>query len=162
MSGIGAIGERLRTQDNRCTAEPMFCVQEFHKDIGYDADYTDDVVWIDMSNGESEEVEPESPGAEKFGYKERWETVMVAFTEAGCNEYIRLNGHNHSGKLRIFTESFRRCPEMIAIREMLMRKPPDFDAALKKAWKAYEDKHSYSEFASGFRAGFDAGRGVAK
>jgi hypothetical protein len=46
-------------------------------------------------------------------------------TEAGCQEYLRLNGHNdrrraHNGEVQIYVESFNRCPEMIAIREALM------------------------------------------
>lgn len=54
---------------------------------------------------------------------------MVAFTEGGCQEYIELNGHNdrsraHKGEIRIYAESFRRCPEMIAIREWLMARRP--------------------------------------
>ena len=56
---------------------------------------------------------------------------MVGFTEEGCKEYLRLNGHNersraHNGEIRIYAESFRRCPEMIAIREALMQ--PEFTA----------------------------------
>lgn len=112
------IGERLKTQDNRITQNPMFCVQEKKRDYGYDPTWCDDHVW--MSFECSGEVEPETPGAIKTGYKDRWETVMVAFTEAGCEEYLRLNGHNHRGETRIYVESFNRCPEMIAVREALM------------------------------------------
>lgn len=111
-----ATGERLRTQDNRCTAEPMFCVQEKRRDIGYDANYSDNHVWL----LDGEEVTEDTPDAEKFGYVDRWETVMVAFTEGGCQEYLRLNGHNHHGETRIYADSFRRCPEMISIRQTLM------------------------------------------
>lgn len=123
---LSAISERLRTQDNRITQNPMFCVQIKVREIGYDANYADgDTVWIDMASGDFEEVEFGQPGAEEFGYKDRWETVMVAFTEKGCEEYLELNGHNdrrkaHNGEVRIYVESFNRCPEMIAIREALM------------------------------------------
>jgi hypothetical protein len=125
-SPLVAIAERLRTQDNRCTADPMFCVQILVADVGYDASYSDSYCWY---SGEQTEVVFDVPenldGWEKFGYKERWETVMVAFTERGCEEYLALNGHNdrrraHKGKVRIYAESFRRCPEMLAIREVLM------------------------------------------
>lgn len=115
------IFEHLRTQDNRATAEPMFCVQEHVRDVGYDANYADgNTIWINMESGDYEEVPPNTPGAEEFGFKERWETVMVCFTEEGCKDYLRQNGHNHKGKTRIYVESFRRCDEMIKIRNWLM------------------------------------------
>lgn len=125
------ISERLKTQDNRCTMNPMFCVQIKVRDVGYDAAYSDNPCWYRNSGGDPEVVyddEPEDDGNgewEQFGYKDRWETVMVAFTEKGCEEYLELNGHNdrrraHNGEVRIYVESFRRCPEMIRIREALM------------------------------------------
>lgn len=40
-----AIGERLRTQDNRITESPMFCVQEKVRDYGYDPAWRDDICW---------------------------------------------------------------------------------------------------------------------
>ena len=127
------IADRLRTQDNRITANPMFCVQIKRRDVGYDSDYATGRCWHDSANGETiydDDKEFESPPKgnqwDEFGYVDRWETVMVAFTEAGCEEYIRLDGHNcrsraHNGEVRIYVESFNRCPEMIAIREFLMK-----------------------------------------
>ena len=115
---LSAIGERLRTQDNRYTLNPMFCVKEKHREYGFDTAYADQTVWIDIESGE--ETQPNAPGAEETGYKDRWETVMVAFTEEGCKEYLRLNGHNHRGETRIYVHSWNRCPEMIAIRECLI------------------------------------------
>lgn len=120
-----AIGERLRTQDNRMTSEPMFCLQIRVRDVGYDSNYADgDTVWIDMQSGCYEEVAPNTDGAEEFGYKDRWETVMVAFTEQGIADYMKQDGHNvrrraHNGETRIYVESFNRCREMIKIREYL-------------------------------------------
>lgn len=133
INHLPSITERLKTQDNRATAEPSFCVQVKVRDVGYDANYSDsdNSVWIDMQSGEFEECDKDTPGAEQFGYKDRWETVMVAFTEAGAQDYIRQNGHNHRGELRIYTESFRRCEEMIAIRAFLMTDPAAEIAALR-------------------------------
>lgn len=110
------IGERLKTQDNRITQNPMFCVQERKRDYGYAPHWVGDTVWI----LDGEETTKGHAGAEEVGYKDRWETVMVAFTEEGCKEYLQLNGHNHHGQIRIYVESFNRCPEMIAIRDALM------------------------------------------
>lgn len=122
---LQAISDRLKTQDNRSTANPMFCVQILVRDVGYDPAYASDTVWIDMESGDHQEVPPHTPGAEEFGWKERWETVMVAFTEGGCEEYLNLNGHNvkrkaYKGQVRIYVETWNRCPEMIAIREFML------------------------------------------
>jgi hypothetical protein len=124
------IGERLRTQDNRITEHPMFCVQIKVRDTGYDPDYAEGKCWWNAER--LEVVYDEEPGGDpedwlESGYKDRWETVMVAFTEEGCKEYLELNGHNdrrraYKGEVRIYAESFRRCPEMIAIREALLKK----------------------------------------
>ena len=129
------ISERLRTQDNRCTAEPMFCLQIKMRDTGYDPNYASDIVWIDMQSGDYEEVAPETPGAKAFGYNDRWETVMVAFTEQGLLDYMDLDGHNvkqraHNGETRIYVESFRRCNEMIRVRQALFDVQHHTDATL--------------------------------
>lgn len=122
-----AIGERLRTQDNRITENPMFCVQEKVRDYGYDPAWRDDICWL----LDGEEVS-EGEGDQETGFRDRWETVMVAFTEGGCNEYLALNGHNHRGETRIFAKSFHRCPEMIAIRAALMNEPPCIEVGIER------------------------------
>lgn len=128
---LEAIGKRLQSQDNRCTQNPMFCVQILRRDVGYDPDYASEVCW--KNQYDCEDViydddpnfeEPSGDEWEQFGYVDRWETVMVAFTEKGCEEFLELDGHNvrrraFRGQVRIFVESFNRCPEMIAIREFL-------------------------------------------
>jgi len=114
MTTLEQISHRLKTQDNRITQNPMFCVQEEKRDVGYDSSYADNTCWYHADSGDTVYERPaDETDYEEFGYKDRWETVMVAFTEAGCQEYIELNGHNHQGKLRIYAESFNRCPEMI-------------------------------------------------
>lgn len=132
MDSISEIGVRLKTQDNRITMNPMFCVQIKRRDVGYDSAYSDCRCWHDSANettifddDKDFKGEPEGEEWDEFGYKDRWETVMVAFTEKGCEEYLDLNGHNdrrmaHNGEVRIYVESFNRCPEMIAIRDFLM------------------------------------------
>lgn len=120
-----AIGEKLRTQDNRGTVNPMFCVQEKRRLVGMDAAYSENRCWHDLGNDHTiydddpDFKEPEGPEWDEFGYIDQWFTVMVAFTESACEEYLRLDGHNLK-QSRIYVESFNRCPEMIAIRDMLM------------------------------------------
>ncbi len=43
---FGIIGENIRTQDNRITSDPMFCVYQ-KREIAVDADYDHDrIVWL--------------------------------------------------------------------------------------------------------------------
>lgn len=140
---LNEIGNRLRSQDNRATMtmHPMFCVQIKRRDVGYDTAYSDNKCWRDFANEETvydddkdltsdrRAMLESSDEWDEFGYHDRWETVMVCFTEEGCKEYISQNGHNdrsraHNGEIRIYAESFYRCPEMIAIRESIMKLPP--------------------------------------
>lgn len=128
------IGERLHTQDNRITQNPMFCVRIKIRDFGYDSSYSSGQCWHDSGNEETiydddpDFKQPEGGEWEQFGYRDRWEIVMVAFTEDGCKHYLELNGHNDRsrafrGEVEIYVESFNRCPEMILIREWLMALP---------------------------------------
>lgn len=121
---LAVTGERLRTQDNRCTSNPMFCVQEKVTIYGMDPRWSDDIVWIEIDDGVREIKPPrnrrETDRVQKSAKKSYWHTVMAAFTQEGCKEYLALNGHNHRGETRIYVESWNRCPEMVAIRSALM------------------------------------------
>lgn len=133
-----AIGEQLRTQDNRCTESPMFIVQqkrcfgcepgEGDVDVWHDEDW--EVVHKETSAkldelDEAFEWELEEDQAimlkrhTKRGIKYNWEFCMAAFTEAGCKKYLELNGHNLI-EPRIYAQSWIRCPEMLAVRKFLM------------------------------------------
>lgn len=125
------IGQRLIKQDNRCTANPMFCVQIKVREIGYDSAYSDNTCWYDSANevaiydDDKDFKEPTGIDWEQFGYKDRWETVMVAFSEQGCEEFIErahdLRRQAFRGEVRIYVQSFNRCAEMIYIRESLIK-----------------------------------------
>ncbi len=149
IAEIQSIGLRLRTQDNRITQDPMFCVQEKVKVFGINPLWSDAEVWIDTSDGAVECEAPKDGIATtniiQTGVFEYWKTVMVAFTEGGCEEYLRQNGHNHHGETRIYVESFRRCPEMIAIRKLLMDGGQELplEKELAKAIKE-RDEHAQS------------------
>lgn len=96
-----------------------------------DPDYCDDPVWIDTED-DVIEVDPpddeDNPGdfIVKTGYIDVWEVLMVAFTEEGCKEHLRLNGHNYRRyrKVDIYADTLYRCPEMLAIRKALLSLPP--------------------------------------
>ena len=133
------IGHRLRTQDNRCTADPIFQVRGLRRYYGLDPQWTDDAVWIDTEDGAQEVDPPEDPDSPgdfiiKTGYLDIWEVLMVAFTEEGCKEHLRLNGHNYRRlyqKVDIYASYLNRCPEMIAIRNALMALPAPQDGEVQ-------------------------------
>lgn len=120
------IVDRIKTQDNRCTESPIFLLQIKKRDVGYDPNYCDgDTVWIDMESGDYQETNADAEGSIEFGYRDRWETVMFAFTEHGIIDYMEANGHNvlrraHNGEYQIYADSLFRCREMIRIREYLL------------------------------------------
>ena len=115
------ISERLRTQDNRITADPMFCVQEKIRDYGYHADYADGHIF---AGPEGEEYDSRVPGSRKVYYKDRWESIRAFFTEKAANDYIRSMRHRH-GEMRTYVEAYLRCHEMLRIRAWLMANGKD-------------------------------------
>jgi hypothetical protein len=116
MKELAEIAEQLRTQDNRITADPMFCVQEKIRDWGYHADYADGHMFVDDDGGE---YDTRRPGCRKVYYKDRWETIRAFFTEKAANDYIGSMRHRH-GEMRTYVESYYRCYEMMKIRKWLM------------------------------------------
>jgi hypothetical protein len=152
ISQLASIGYQLRTQDNRITQNPMFCVQEKRRFVGLDSAYSENRCWHDSANqitvydDDEDFKEPEGNEWDEFGYIDQWFTVMVAFTEAGCEEYLRLNGHNLK-EPRIYVESFNRCPEMIAIRDALISNavPELLEAAQKAVSQMAEAGFGYAE-----------------
>ena len=135
---------RLRTQDDRSTRWPMFCVQRHVLVYGVDEGLADDRSWVrrcevvsrdwfaaldlaQYAKAQEATIEGDTykmSEFQRYGIKETWETVMVCFTEKGAQDYIDANGHNlrSSGHAapRIYVESFSRCREMIDLRQWLM------------------------------------------
>lgn len=123
------IGELIRTQDNRCTSDPLFIVQQKKRIWGMDGDYCDAYEWVAEDDPEvvASDVERagldaiESRGGDVTGwnkvhYVDQWEFVTACFTEQGCKDYIEANGHNLN-EPRIYAASAYRNREIIAIRE---------------------------------------------
>jgi hypothetical protein len=124
------IGDRLRNQDNRCTADPIFQVRGKERIYGLDSSASDEAVWKDDEWNTVEIPDDADPGEPPRGltvvrYTTRWKVLMVAFTEEACQEHLRLNGHNYQifDEIDIYVDSLNRCPEMITIREFLMALP---------------------------------------
>lgn len=126
------IGALIRTQDNRITDQPIFVVEK-SKMVVTDPDYGyDDEEWVDTDSCEHE-VATETIARrldalkdgwrdtgkwEKHYLKEVWVFVTACFTEKGCEEYLKLNGHN-LGKTRIYAYSTYRNHEYQAVRDHL-------------------------------------------
>ena len=136
----------IRSQDNRCTAEPVYVVQQRRRLVGFDPIYTDtDHVWIsdgDVVSAETraamlqdflkereegdkdldvedDEAVDEALGLDKTAYVDQWEPVQSFFTERGADAYIQANRHNLK-EPRVYVDSAYRNPEWQAIRRYLM------------------------------------------
>lgn len=115
------LAERLRTQDNACTAHPVFTVQQRKRIAGIDTQWTDNVMWIEDTNecgperSAELEAEWERTGEEpdectRTGYVDEWEHVMTFFTNAAALDYIERNRHRLTDP-RIYVDSAYRNPE---------------------------------------------------
>lgn len=132
---IQDIGELIRTQDNRATADPIFVVQEKKRLYGLDPNYTEDTVWVhddgDCKEADSEETErldrledqgnPDEDWT-NTGYVDRWVFVTACFTEQGCQDFIDANRHNLTDP-RIYVASAYRNEEFIAVRRYIKSLP---------------------------------------
>lgn len=98
------IGERIRTQDNRCTDQPLFAVMQ-QMEIVVDEDYDHDrVAWIfdgvEVNKTKSRRLEAlhqglrDTRGYDRVAVKEIDEFVTACFTRQGCENHINCNGHN--------------------------------------------------------------------
>jgi hypothetical protein len=135
---IKILGDRIRAQYNRATDQPMFLVQQEVLDYGYKSAYSEEYDWYNnetcepgtdeqaallesMRRDYAEEVPEEWV---KVYYKRRWEFVTACFTERGCEEYVKRNGHN-LGKTRIYAESSYRNMEFRSVRQFLLSTEAD-------------------------------------
>jgi len=125
------VAERMLTQDNRVTSNPIFIVERKHRVYGIDTQWGEEVVWLydglevtDEKEIERLEAEFQEEGTEpddytRTSFHDTWEFVTACFTKAGCEEFIRRDGHNH-GETRIYVASGYRNEEWKAVRKYLM------------------------------------------
>jgi len=125
--------ENLRTQDNRATSHPVFIVQQRERVFGVSRDYADGFIWVDVSEGCEDVVDPdevawldshfdehcdEPEGYDRLGYVDRWSFVTACFTEEGAKAYLSRNGHNLVAP-RIYVESAHRNVEWQRVEALL-------------------------------------------
>ena len=124
MDTLSDIAHEINTQDNRCTADPLYCVFEKDRIYGVGSDYTDQWEWCNSDQqchcDKSEWCGSKSNECEKVGYIEIDRFVNAHFTERAAKEHIRINGHNLKNPY-VYATSLWRCEEMKHIREFLMR-----------------------------------------
>ena len=134
---LAALRTELRTQDNACTAEPMFVVYQVKRIYGLDPVYTEETTW---THAEGEETDPEIIAAlealddagsptvhdgtayERVGYIDIDQFVTVCLTRKAAEAFIARMKHRLN-KPHIDVDTFLRNEEMIALRNHLMEPP---------------------------------------
>lgn len=113
------VGQRIATQDNRITDQPMFVVFQ-KREIVVDEDYDHDrIVWVDDEGNEADEEtarqlnwmrddvdghhllddeivlgDEDQEEWRRLAVKEIDEFVTACFTEQGCKDFLEIQGHN--------------------------------------------------------------------
>ncbi|SDZ95374.1 hypothetical protein [Marinobacterium iners] len=130
----------ITTQDNRITADPLFCVFQ-KREIVTDADYGyDRIVWcsdegeaddetaqhldelredVDSDHWHESEIKLDGVEWRRLAVKKIDEFVTACFTEQGCKDFLAINGHNLR-KPFIYVTSLFRNEEMKALRNWIM------------------------------------------
>lgn len=133
---LQAIGKNIATQNNRCTDQPMFIVQQRRMITGIDTAYCEDVGWYNgdsfLTEGEEfdalelcynkDSIEPSE--WTRTGYIKIWQFVTACFTEQGCKDFLAINGHNLK-EPRIYAEGSYRNEEWRTVRNALLSAAPD-------------------------------------
>ncbi|EOM7116877.1 MULTISPECIES: ead/Ea22-like family protein [Klebsiella pneumoniae complex] len=98
------IGELIRTQDNRITDQPMFVVFQKREIIGSDEHSPSRICWVwdgeEVSELRAKRLEAlyqdgrDTRGYDRYAMQEVDKFVTACFTEHGCKDYLRQNGHN--------------------------------------------------------------------
>jgi hypothetical protein len=139
---LPAIGERIATQNNRITAEPLFVVFQKRRIYGMTLEAAgDNFIWVDANNNYAEADERQTRILERMDLRGRdtgsWERlgyvdvdrfVTACFTEAAAQAYIDANRHNLHEPF-IYAESLYRNREMIAVRHALLDAAPKITEA---------------------------------
>lgn len=145
-SELSAIGELIRTQDNRITDQPFFAVMTKREIVGSEDHDCDRICWVENQSGnyveatETQHRRLEAIYQAKYEVRDGWDRyamkeidvfVTGCFTEQGCKDYINKNGHNLN-KPFIYAFGSYRNDEYQTVRKFIMQMPetPATDAAL--------------------------------
>uniref|UniRef100_UPI0015F4CE45 hypothetical protein n=1 Tax=Serratia sp. ME47 TaxID=2744257 RepID=UPI0015F4CE45 len=145
-SELSAIGELIRTQDNRITDQPFFAVMTKREIVASEDHDCDRICWVENQSGDYIEATEtqyrrlEAIYQAKYEVRDGWDRyamkeidvfVTGCFTEQGCKDYINKNGHNLN-KPFIYAFGSYRNDEYQTVRKFIMQIPetPATDAAL--------------------------------
>ncbi|MBN5183639.1 hypothetical protein JY469_23735 [Serratia marcescens] len=145
-SELSAIGELIRTQDNRITDQPFFAVMTKREIVASEDHDCDRICWVENQSGnyveatETQHRRLEAIYQAKYEVRDGWGRyamkeidvfVTGCFTEQGCKDYINKNGHNLN-KPFIYAFGSYRNDEYQTVRKFIMQIPetPATDAAL--------------------------------
>lgn len=141
------IGRAINSQDNRCTDQPIFIVQQKRTYVGSEG-YNHDAR-IEWRRDDSDSHALASPSYAKslernyretyevkagwirFSVFDVWEFVTACFTENGCKAYLATNGHNLK-ETRIYAEGSYRNEEFRSVRDYLRGLASQPDSQEKK------------------------------
>lgn len=145
-SELSAIGELIRTQDNRLTDQPFFAVMTKREIVASEDHDCDRICWVENQSGnyveatETQHRRLEAIYQAKYEVRDGWDRyamkeidvfVTGCFTEQGCKDYINKNGHNLN-KPFIYAFGSYHNDEYQTVRKFIMQMPetPATDAAL--------------------------------
>ncbi|MGQ5791558.1 hypothetical protein ACUNIY_03865 [Serratia sp. IR-2025] len=145
-SELSAIGELIRTQDNRITDQPFFAVMTKREIVASEDHDCDRICWVENQSGdyieatETQRRRLEAIYQAKYEVRDGWDRyamkeidvfVTGCFTEQGCKDYINKNGHNLN-KPFIYAFGSYRNDEYQTVRKFIMQmlETPATDAAL--------------------------------
>ncbi len=155
-SELSAIGELIRTQDNRITDQPFFAVMTKREIVASEDHDCDRICWVENQSGdyveatETQHRRLEAIYQAKYEVRDGWDRyamkeidvfVTGCFTEQGCKDYINKNGHNLN-KPFIYAFGSYRNDEYQMVRKFIMQIPetPATDAALAAIRDAVLDR----------------------
>jgi hypothetical protein len=127
----------LKTQYNRATADPIYCVQERIKEPRPDEYSSDGTFYVERVSGDCDQYDSliemyrnllenghtkdEIRGEyDVINYTEEWHTVQACFTEQGAQWFINRKKHDYK-KLQIYAESLYHNYEMRTLRNILLK-----------------------------------------
>lgn len=131
------IGNNIRTQDNRITDQPFFAVMAKREIVASEDHDCDRICWVENQSGDYVEATETQhrrleaiyqsrcevrEGWDRYAVKEIDVFVTGCFTELGCKDYIRKNGHNLN-KPFIYAFGSYRNDEYQAVRNFLASLP---------------------------------------
>ncbi|WP_228060284.1 hypothetical protein [Serratia marcescens] len=169
-SELSAIGELIRTQDNRITDQPFFAVMTKREIVASEDHDCDRICWVENQSGnyveatETQHRRLEAIYQAKYEVRDGWDRyamkeidvfVTGCFTEQGCKDYINKNGHNLN-KPFIYAFGSYRNDEYQTVRKFIMQIPetPATDAALaaikKQAGIEAVEEAAYSLYGKGY------------